>query len=185
MKTYIDIFLAFFRCGIFGFGGGQATIPLIEKEVVETFGWLTIGEFSDAYAFGNTLPGPITTKMSALVGYKVGGILGSAVALVGMVIPSAIAVVLLFSIYLKHKDAKWLQGMMKGVRPVVVVMLGSVLYKIAQKAFIVKTGTGVDMKFILFSGTISIVASILMLKFNVHPIFLIISSLIVGGLFLG
>lgn len=185
MGKYLDIFLAFFRCGIFGFGGGQATIPLIEKEVVQTFGWLTIGEFSDAYAFGNTLPGPITTKMSALVGYKVGGVLGSAVALVGMVIPSAIAVVLLFSIYLNHKDAKWLQGMMKGVRPVVVVMIAQVLYKIAQKAFIVKTSTGVDIRFVLFSGLISLVAAVLMLKFKVHPIILIISSLIVGGVFLG
>lgn len=181
MKVYWDIFLAFFRCGIFGFGGGQATVPLIEQEVVNTFSWLTIGEFSDAYAFGNSLPGPITTKLAALVGYKVGGVTGSAVALIGMVIPSAIAIVILFAIYLENKDAKWLQGMMKGVRPVVVVMIGQVLYKIAVKAFDI---TGGDMKFSAVTIVIAIVAAVAILKFEVHPIFAIVASLVFGGVFL-
>lgn len=181
MKVYWDIFLAFFRCGIFGFGGGQATVPLIEQEVVNTFNWLSIGEFSDAYAFGNSLPGPITTKLAALVGYKVGGVMGSAVALIGMVIPSAIAIVILFAIYLENKDAKWLQGMMKGVRPVVVVMIGQVLYKIAVKAF---NFTGGDMKFSGITLGIAVLAAVAILKFKVHPIFAIVASLIFGGVFL-
>lgn len=181
MKIYWDIFLAFFRCGIFGFGGGQATVPLIEQEVVNTFSWLTIGEFSDAYAFGNSLPGPITTKLAALVGFKVGGVLGSAVALIGMVIPSAIAVTVLFAIYLEHKDAKWLQGMMKGVRPVVVVMIAQVLYKIALKAF----NIGGEVKFTAVTLGITAVAAILILKLKVHPIFVIVASLLFGGVFLG
>lgn len=181
MKKYWDIFMAFFRCGIFGFGGGQATVPLIEEEVVDTFSWLTIGEFSDAYAFGNSLPGPITTKLAALVGYKIGGLPGSAVALIGMVIPSAIAIVILFSLYLRNKDAKWLQGMMKGVRPVVVVMIGQVLYKIAMKAF---DFTGGNMNFSGITLGISVLAAISIIKFNVHPIFAIVVSLVFGGVFL-
>lgn len=191
MKIYFDLFVAFFRCGIFGFGGGQATVPLIEQEVVNTFGWLTIGEFTDAYAFGNSLPGPITTKLSALVGYKVGGILGSLLAIVGMVLPSAIAVVLLFAFYLRNKEAKWLQGMMKGVRPIVVVLIAQVLYKIAEKAFILKTSSGstggsvIDVKFAFATGLMALVAGVLLFKFKVHPIILIISSLVLGGVFLG
>lgn len=181
MKVYWDIFVAFFRCGIFGFGGGQATVPLIEEEVVQTFNWLTIGEFSDAYAFGNSLPGPITTKLAALVGFKVGGVLGSLVALAGMIIPSAIAIVALFAIYLNHKDAKWLQGMMKGVRPVVVVMIGGVLYKIAVKAF---DFTGGDMKFTGITLIIMVIAGVALLKFDIHPIYAIVGSLVFGGIFL-
>lgn len=181
MKVYWDIFIAFFRCGIFGFGGGQATVPLIEEEVVDTYNWLTIGEFTDAYAFGNTLPGPITTKMAALVGYKVAGILGSAVALIGMVIPSALAIVVLFALYQEHKDAKWLQGMMKGVRPVVVVMIAGVCYKIAVKAFNFTSG---DVKFSVIAVAISIIAAVALFKFDVHPIVTIVAALIFGGLFL-
>ncbi len=182
---YLDIFIAFFRCGVFGFGGGQATVPLIEKEVVETFGWLTIGEFSDAYAFGNALPGPITTKLSAYVGYKIGGVLGSVVALCAMVLPSAIAIILLFSLYSRFKEAKWLQGMMKGVRPVVVVMIAQVLYKIASKAFVFRTEVGVDWKFAAFTGCLALIAGVLLLKFKMHPIILIVASLVLGGVFLG
>ncbi len=182
MKIYWDLFVAFFRCGVFGFGGGQATVPLIEQEVVDTFGWLTIGEFSDAYAFGNSLPGPITTKLAALVGFKMGGVFGSAVALIGMVIPSAIAVTILFAIYLEHKDAKWLQGMMKGVRPVVVILILGVLYKIAVKAFGFGTySPGISM----IAVAIAAVAGVLFFKFDVHPIILIVASLAFGGFFLG
>ncbi len=64
MKKYIDLFIAFMRCGIFGFGGGQATVPLIQEEVVENYKWLTMEEFIDAQALAQSLPGPVTTKMA-------------------------------------------------------------------------------------------------------------------------
>lgn len=182
MKLYWEIFRAFFRCGIFGFGGGQATVPLIEQEVVNTFGWLTIGEFADAYALVNSLPGPITTKMAALVGFKMGGPLGTLIAVVAIVLPSVIAVIILFSIYREYKDTKWLQGMMKGVRPVVVVLISQVLYKIVKNAFAFEQG---NHKFSLIAICISIIAGIALFKLKVHPIILIIASLIFGGVFLG
>ncbi|RKJ34138.1 chromate transporter, partial [Butyricicoccus sp. 1XD8-22] len=73
---YIQIFLAFFYPGILGYGGGPATIPLIEHEVVENYGWMTTSEFSEVLALGNSLPGPIATKMAGFIGYEVGGVLG-------------------------------------------------------------------------------------------------------------
>lgn len=173
MKIYLDIFIAFFRCGVFGYGGGQATIPLVQEEVVETFKWLTIEEFTDAYAFGNSLPGPITTKMAALVGYKVGGVLGAIVGLIGMVVPSAIAIIALINIYLKYKETAWLKGMMKGVRPVVVVLIIKVVYMMAQKSFPV-TPTYV----------IAAIASVAIFKYDIHPIILITLSLAYGAYFL-
>lgn len=182
MKVYFDLFVAFFRCGIFAFGGGPATVPLIENEVVNTFGWFTVGEFADAYAVVSTLPGPITTKMAALIGFKMGGILGSVIAIIGIVLPSAIAVVLLFSFYQKNKDAKWMQGMMKGVRPVVAVLIFQVLYKMSRTAFGLSS---FDLKFAIPTGAVALVAAVLLFKFKFHPIILIIASLIFGGVFLG
>lgn len=177
---YFELFLAFFRCGIFGFGGGQATVPLIEHEVVETFNWLTIGEFSDAYALVNSLPGPITTKMAALVGYKIGGLPGCIIAILGIVLPSAIAVLILYTLYSTYKETKWLKGMMKGVRPVVVIMIVQVLYKVSKSAY------GIDQgEFSLPAICISLLAGVGLFYFKLHPIILIIVSLIFGGLFLG
>ena len=59
MKLYVDLFIAFFRSGIFGFGGGPSAIPLVHKEVVGTYKWMDDEQFSNILALGNTLPGPI------------------------------------------------------------------------------------------------------------------------------
>ena len=72
----LNIFIAFFRSGMLGFGGGPSSIPLVHKEVVGTFKWMDDDEFSDVLALGNTLPGPINTKMAGYIGYRVGGIMG-------------------------------------------------------------------------------------------------------------
>ena len=71
-----DIFMAFFRVGILGYGGGPSSIPLVHKEVVDKYKWMDTDEFGDVLALGNALPGPIATKMAGYIGYRVGGILG-------------------------------------------------------------------------------------------------------------
>lgn len=174
MKTYLDLFIAFLRCGVFGYGGGQATIPLVQQEVVENFKWLSIQEFTDALALGNSLPGPITTKMAALVGFKTGGYLGAIVAILGLVFPSAIAIVFLMNIYMKFKDARWLKGMMVAVRPVVVILIANVVFMMAKKSF-----TGIQTYVI---GGIAMVA---VFVFDIHPVILIVAALTYGGIFLG
>jgi chromate transporter len=173
MKNYFDIFMAFLRPGIFGFGGGQATIPLIQQEVVETFNWLSMPEFTDALALGNSLPGPITTKMAALIGYKVGGIVGALVALAGLILPSAIAIIILINIYMRFKDARWLKGMMTGVRPVVVILIFNVVIMMAKKSF-PNTQTYI----------IAAIAAVAVFAFNIHPVVIIIAALTFGGVFL-
>lgn len=78
---YIQLFMAFFVSNILGYGGGPASIPLIQKEVVDRYHWLTVKEFSEMLAIGNALPGPIATKMAGFIGYQQAGILGSVIAL--------------------------------------------------------------------------------------------------------
>lgn len=87
---YIDIFLAFFIPGIIGYGGGPASIPLIENQVVSTYGWMTTAQFSDTLALANALPGPIATKLAGYIGYEQGGVLGAVIALFATVGPSLI-----------------------------------------------------------------------------------------------
>lgn len=173
MGKLFRLFMAFLRCGVFGFGGGQATIPLIQEEVIETYQWLSVEEFTDALALGNSLPGPIATKMAALVGYKVSGIIGALVGIFALIVPSAVAIILLIKIYLNFKDTTWLQGMMKGVRPVVVVLIAQVVLMMGKKSF-PDTSTVV----------IAIIAGIALITLDIHPIFLIVPALIFGGLFL-
>ncbi len=103
---YWEIFLAFFIPGIVGYGGGPSSIPLIQAEVVDRYGWFTVSEFGEILAVGNALPGPIATKMAGYIGYEVGGIVGSFVALFATVAPSLIAMLFLLGILLKFKDLR-------------------------------------------------------------------------------
>ena len=70
--TQWQLFLAFFRVGMLGYGGGPSSIPLVHQEVVKKYGWMDDDEFADVLALGNTLPGPIATKMAGYIGYRVG-----------------------------------------------------------------------------------------------------------------
>lgn len=119
-----DIFVAFFRSSMLGYGGGPSTIPLIYKEVVETFKWMKEEEFSDVLAIGNMLPGPINTKLAGYIGYRIGGMIGMMNAVLATILPTIILMILLLSTLSSFKDIKWVNGMKESIVPVVGVMLG-------------------------------------------------------------
>lgn len=173
-RTAWDLFMAFLRPGIFGFGGGPSSIPLIQREVVDQYGWMNIEEFTDALAFGNMLPGPIATKMSALIGYRVMGWGGAAIALIATVLPTALAIILLLKIYLRYRDAAWMDGMMTAVRPVVVILVAQVVFLMGRKSFPNVHTYVIAAITILALGVL-----------NLHPALLIVAALAYGGFFLG
>jgi len=129
-------------------------------------------EFTDSLAISNALPGPIATKMSAVLGYKVGGWLGAVIGTVATVVPTAVAVILLFSIYQRYKDAVWMMGMMKAVRPVVVILVAQTVLLMARNSF-------PDAITYVIAG----ITLVLLFVFKVNPALLILASLIFGGVF--
>ncbi len=168
-----QLFVAFGRANIFGFGGGPAVIPLIQQEVVDNFKWLSTEEYTDALAMGNALPGPIATKMAAYVGYKIAGISGATSALVGTVVPTAVAMLALAGLYFKYKDAPQMVGMLKAVRPVVVVLLVQTAWEMGAKSFPIPV-----------TWIIALIALVAVFQFKLHPIILIVSSMLYGLFFL-
>lgn len=173
---YWQIFLAFFIPGILGYGGGPASIPLIENEVVDRYGWLTVNEFSEVLAIGNALPGPIATKMAGYIGYAQGGILGAVVAVFAAVGPSLILMIGLLGILMKHKESPRVKRMTVLIRPVIAVLLGVMTYDFFFSAY-----EGVGIWQTLFIGGLSF---ILMEKMKVHPAYVIAGALIYGAAFL-
>ncbi|MFC4321932.1 chromate transporter [Litchfieldia salsa] len=169
MKQY-HLFLAFFRVGILGYGGGPSSIPLVHKEVVEKYSWMDNDEFSDVLALGNTLPGPIATKMAGYIGYRVGGILGMINAIVATIVPTIILMIILLTSLASFKDLAWVGGMTKAVVPVVGVMLAVLTWQFIDNA---KKGLG------WLKAVILGVASLVLLQvFHVHPGILIAVLLI-------
>ena len=169
-KIQIDLFIAFCRVGLLGFGGGPSAIPLFHQEVVRKYGWMDEEEFGDTLALANTLPGPIATKLAGYIGYKVGGKTGCINALITSVIPTSLMMVLLIGILQKYKDIPWVQNMSASVVPVVAVMLGVLSWD-----FIKKSGDTLGWKRAI---AMLIAAGILMEALHIHPAFLILAIIL-------
>jgi chromate transporter len=174
--TYWQIFLAFFIPGILGYGGGPASIPLIENEVVDRYGWMTVSEFSEMLALGNSLPGPIATKLAGFVGYAQGGVPGSVIAVFAMVAPSLILMIFLLGLLYRFKDSPKVKQMTLLIRPTIAILLGIMAYQFFVTSY---EGTG-------WLNTIFLVAAsfLLLEKLKVHPALVIVGALGYGAIFL-
>ncbi|WHY33770.1 chromate transporter [Cytobacillus firmus] len=161
-----DIFMAFFRVGILGYGGGPSSIPLVHKEVVDKYKWMDTDEFGDVLALGNALPGPIATKMAGYIGYRVGGILGMVTALAATMVPTIVLMIILLTALNTFKDQSWVAGMTKAVVPVVAVMLATLTWDFVKKSSKSSLGWGWTLLFVA--------VSLVLLEFvNIHPAIII------------
>lgn len=88
VKKIGELFFTFFKIGAFTFGGGYAMIPLIEKETVDKKKWIKSSDILDIVAVAESTPGPIAINSATFIGYKICGIVGAAVATLGVVLPS-------------------------------------------------------------------------------------------------
>lgn len=162
----LHIFLAFFRVGILGYGGGPSSIPLVHKEVVEKYKWMNTDEFGDILALGNALPGPIATKMAGYIGFRVGGYVGMINALVATIIPTVVMMIVLLTALNSYKDQPWVNGMAAAVVPVVAVMLATLTWDFVKKSTQSTLGWGWTLIFV--------VISLIMLELlSIHPAIII------------
>lgn len=173
---YWQLFLAFFIPGIVAYGGGPASIPLIQNEVVNRYGWLTLEEFGELLALGNALPGPIATKMAGYIGYEVGGWLGSFIALFATVAPSLVVMIFLLQILYRFKDSPKVKRMTSLIRPTIAVLLG-----VLAGEFLIRSWQGSGVWHTLFLSGASL---LLMEKWKIHPAYVIGGALLYGALFL-
>lgn len=157
--------MAFFRVGMLGFGGGPSAIPLLQREVVARFKWMTDEDFGDTIALANTMPGPIATKLAGYIGYRIGGLAGCLTALAASVIPTVILMILMLGLLQSYKDVPWVHNMSQTVVPVVAVMLAVLTWSFVKQS---KDALGWG-RAILF-----IAASAFLLEFvGLHPAILI------------
>ncbi|MGI6685642.1 MAG: chromate transporter [Bacillota bacterium] len=132
----LQLFITFAKIGLFSFGGGYAMIPLIEKEVVRIHQWLTLPQMVDIIAVAEMTPGPVAVNIATFVGYKTAGFWGAFVATFGVIFPSFLIVLMIARTYSKFKEMEVFQRILKGIRPMVVALIGSAAYVIAQMAII-------------------------------------------------
>lgn len=172
MKCIIELFSAFFKIGLFTFGGGYAMLPMIEKEVVERKKWASMEEVMDYFAIGQCTPGVIAVNTATFVGYKIKGILGGVFATIGVITPSIIIISIIASFLRMIYDNPIIKHAFSGISIAVCALLLQALIKFYNKS--VKN---------VFSFIIAIAAFLLSFVFGVSPVIIIVAAGICGAIY--
>lgn len=171
----LNLFISFFKVGLFSFGGGYAALPLIQEEVVNKNAWLGISEFNNLITISQMTPGPIAINSASFVGTRVYGLAGAIVASLGCVMPSFIIVGTISYFYNKYRKLDTMQSVLGFLRPAVVSMILAAGIDILKTAFF-------DVKRMSFENLdISMVLLFIFIlvairKTKIDPIFLMIIS---------
>ncbi|NLL17804.1 MAG: chromate transporter [Clostridia bacterium] len=146
-----EIYWTFFKIGAFSFGGGYGMIPLITQELVYHHGWVTMEQLVDMIAVSQMTPGPIAINIATFAGYQTGGTMGSVVATLGVVTPSALIVIAGVAYFLKHHKHPLVQAVLKGIRPVVIALIAYSGVTVAQRVLDDMLATGIFVAALLAS----------------------------------
>ncbi|MBV9440566.1 MAG: chromate transporter [Candidatus Eremiobacteraeota bacterium] len=157
---------------LLGFGGGNAIIPQMHHDVVERFHWITSADFSRYYALGRLAPGP-TTTMSALIGWRVAGFVGAALAALAVFVPAGVLVYALGRAWDRFHGHPWRARFARAIAPVVLGLIW---------AGVVTLGRGaLDGP---LTGAIAAVAVVLMLCTQWNQALMILGAGVLGALVL-
>ena len=179
---YLELFLTFFMIGACTFGGGYAMLPLMQEQVAARWGDIIPQEtIINFVAVSESTPGPFAINMATYVGSEAGGLLGSAAATLGVVLPSFIVILIVARCYEKFRKSSIVQGVMTGLKPAVVGLIGGAILSVALGVFF-PVGVSVSVfstaAFYLSLGIFAVML-VLALK-KVHPIIIIVLSAAAG-----
>ena len=129
MKKLWELFITFFRIGAFTFGGGYAMIPLIQKEVADNKKWVSDEDILDIVAIAESTPGPIAINAATFIGYKTAGVKGSAVATLGVVLPSFVIISVIAYLLTEFAHIRVVRYAFFGIRAGVLALIIKALIK--------------------------------------------------------
>lgn len=175
------LFFAFMQIGLFSVGGGYAAIPLIQEQIVNIHGLMTLEEFSDLITVAEMTPGPILINAATFVGMQIAGIPGVLLCSMGCVIPSFCICFILAHFYYKYRSMKGVQIVLSSLRPAVVALIASAGVSILMLGLF-----QTEVKEIVLSNIrlvelgIFVIALFLLRKYKVSAISIILGSGVVG-----
>lgn len=179
---YLQLFWVFIQVGLLSIGGGYAAIPIIQSQVVDKLGWLTMTEFIDLITIAEMTPGPLAINSATFVGTKIGGILGALTATAGFLIPSFCIVLLLAFLYFKFKNLTVVKKVLDGLRPAIVALIFSAGLAILILALWGTQGIegGIQNVSILSAALFACSFIVLRAAKKVSPIFIMLGTGLVG-----
>lgn len=192
MQVLVELFLVFFKIGLFSFGGGYAMIPMMQSEILG-HNWMTPSQFADIIVISQMTPGPVSINAATYVGFTNAGIIGSLFASAGVVMPSLILVLLVARFFFRFQEHPIKKAVFYGLRPVVAGLVFSAAIVIGQTSLIKESSLSIIAWFgelfrdplrLISPVSILIFAATLILdrKSKIHPLLLIAGAGVAGGL---
>ena len=181
---YLELFLTFFKIGLFTIGGGYAMLPLIQADV-QAKGWMTAEELVNFIAVSESTPGPFAVNVSTYVGAELAGLPGAFCATLGVVLPSFLIGlsnginVLVARFYAAFRSSAIVSGAMGGLRPAVIGMIGAAVVSVGQTVFLPEGLAAVTAYPLVCSLAIFALMAVLTHK-KLHPIVIILLSALLG-----
>ena len=167
----LTLFLIFSRIGLFAIGGAYSFLPLLEREVVENYNWMTKAEFLDVLGAARILPGAISVKYASYVGYKIAGIPGAITANIGNILGPTLLILLVFSLYTKYKDLPSVKGAFNMIHLAVFAMIIAVAFRLID----------INQLIQFRNLLIVVVCFILFVYTKLHPALIIVGAGIIGA----
>ena len=170
MPLLLDLFCAFFRIGLFTFGGGYAMLPLLQREIVEKKKWATEEEMLDYFAVGQCTPGVIAVNTATFVGFKEKKLSGAVFATLGIVSPSLVIITVIAALLSNFAHIAAVQTAFAGIRVAVCVLIFHSIVKLWKKSVVDKLTFAVFLA--VFIGSV--------LLSHVSPVVFIVAAAVLG-----
>lgn len=177
----LELFFAFIWVGLFSVGGGYAAIPLIQEQIVNIHGLMTMEEFSDLITVAEMTPGPISINSATFVGMRLSGIPGVLLCTIGCIIPSFCICLTLAHFYYKYRTVSGVQVVLGALRPAVVALIGSAGASILMLGLFQSELQDVVLSNLrLVEAGIFVVALWILRKYKTSAVLIILGSGVVG-----
>ena len=173
------LFFTFLKISLFAIGGAYTFLPLMERDLVDKYQWLTKEEFIDILGITRMFPGAISIKFASYTGYKIAGIPGLLAANAGNLIATVALVVFASTLYMKFKDSPHVKEAFTMIQLAVCAMLISLVVDLAKSNTILTVETLLSVK----AGIVVCASLVLFLFTRTHPAFIILGAGMLGVIF--
>ncbi len=177
-----QLYWSFFQVGLFSIGGGYAALPLIQQQVIDAHGWLSMSEFLDVLTISQMTPGPIAINSATFVGTRIAGAPGAIIATIGCVTPSCIIVLFMAWLYKKYSNLPIVKGILSGLRPAVVALIACAGVSIFITALWGENPLSLALKHLdWIAGIIFLLCLFCLRRFKLNPIYAMLLSGVLGA----
>ena len=192
----LQLFFAFVKIGLLGFGGGLAIVQLI-YDSIQPLMTISQEQFANIVAISQITPGPLGINVATYVGHECAGIAGAAVATFGVALPAFVLMTIVCSVLRKFNENRFVQGALAGIRPAVIGLIGAAVITLAPPAVVGETRLGTGLAATIGGGLADTLANtpvdivailmvvvtvVLIARFKKSPIFVLIIMGCIGAL---